>query len=142
MPLIENARLRVKAVVPPGRSIVGCYPLSLFRLDRFHLPSAPGLSLCCGGRLVPCDGQVHRNEASTRTLCIGNFFAFDVQNETGELRPFDLTVSGPTIDGPEEHEAWAVLGTFAMEVEQKMLPPREDDGDYGDYSGADGKGLR
>ncbi len=135
MPLIDNASVHCKTTVPPGRSLVGVYPLALFRFDRLQLPNAPGLSICRGGRLVPCDGQVHLNSSHERTLTVGNFFAFDIANETGQAQPFELTLSGPTVDGPKEHEGFVVLGTFASEVEHSPLPAADDDfgDDDGDY---------
>ena len=142
MPLIDNATVHCKAVVPPGRSLVGVYPLALFRFDRLLLPNSPGLSICRGGSLIPCDGQVHLNASHERTLTVGNFFAFDVKNDTGEPRAFELTLSGPTVDGPREHEGFVVLGTFASEVEHSPLPPDDDDGgDYDDYRLPDEEAL-
>ena len=127
MPIVDNARVHVKTTVPPGRSLVGVYPQTLFRIDRFHLPDAPGLALAFGGRLVPCDGKVHRNESLQRTLCVGNFFAFDVDNTTGEPRAFELTVSGPAVDGPLEHEGWVVMGTIALDESPANLSPVMED---------------
>lgn len=140
MPLIDNAKLRVRASVPPGDSLVGVYPLCLFRIDRFHLPVAPGLALMHGGMPYLCDGQVVTNRSSDRTLCVGNFFAVHVRNSTAVRQDFDLTVSGPTVDGPGEQEAFAVLGTFAMEVEEPAIPLADVD-DYGDLD-LDSAGLR
>lgn len=115
--MITRTRLRLKAVVPPGQSLVGVYPQILFRIERFHLPMAPDLFLAHGGKLVPCDGQVHENfESNERTLSVGGFFAFDVRNEAATSRLFDLTVSGLSVDAPEAIEPEAVLGTFTMEA--------------------------
>jgi hypothetical protein len=147
MPLIDNAKLKVRAAVPPGDSLVGVYPLCLFRIDRFHLPVAPGLALMHGGTPYLCDGQVVANRSSDRTLCVGNFFALHVRNSLATKQELELTVSGPTVDGPEEQDAHVVLGTFAMEVEEPGIPLADVDtelglpDDYGDYSQADGKGL-
>jgi hypothetical protein len=123
MPLIDNAQVTLRTLVPPGDSLVGAYPQSLFRIDRFHLPVAPDLHLIKGGQLVPCEGQRLGNESHERTLTVGSFFAFHVRNGADEPRELVLTVSGPTVDGPETQEASALLGTFAQEQHESEPSP-------------------
>lgn len=124
MPIVDNAHVTLRALVPPGDSLVGAYPQSLFRIDRFHLPVAPDLHLIKGGQLVPCEGQRLSNQSHERTLCIGSFFAFHVRNGASETRELLLTVSGPIVDGPLTQQAQVVLGTFAQELSESGVPLR------------------
>jgi hypothetical protein len=141
MPLLPDARITVRATVPPGDSLIGVYPQSLFRIERFHLPVAADVALMHGGIEHPFDGQTLTNASHDRTLCVGHFFAFHVRNKALVPTPLVFEVSGTAVDAPPTQEGHTIVGTFAMEKES---PPPEDADlglEDGDCSQADAKGL-
>lgn len=115
MQVKRNAKLRVKSKVPPGECLVGVFPYELFRIEKIDtLRPQPDLSIVRTGVTVPLDGRVHEIAGYDRTLGIGNYLALHVRNDSAEIREFELTLSGLSLDG-EEIEHKTLWGFFTME---------------------------
>lgn len=147
MPITPDAHLTVRALVPPGNSLVGVYPLELFRVERICSVAQPGLSFVRGGKLVPCDGFTHLIQHHERTLCMGSFLALHVHSEHKTPMPFEVTLRGLSLDRAKV-DAQLVQGLFVMEADHPpaaitsapvtSVPSAADSEDYGDYSEATG----
>lgn len=126
--MIKRCRLHIRTTVPPGHSVVGVHPHTLFRLERAKLPAQPGLWLGHAiGTFLPFDGHIHdiRGIDGT-TLCVGGMFAFHVRNDTSAPKLLEMQVGGTAVDweAPEvSHNT--VLGLFAQEVTEE--PERDDE---------------
>lgn len=113
---LSTIRATVKAVLPPGNSLLGIYPQFIFRVDEIETAELKDVVIVRGGRSVPCDGRTHAVEYHERTLCVGCFLALHVRNDAQMPRPFEVVLKGPAVDAPaEELQLQALQGLFAME---------------------------
>lgn len=133
----QRARLHLRCVVPPGRSLVGAVPFGIFRVESAKLSVNPKLSLVhASGKFIPFDGAIHdlRGDCGT-TLTIGSHLSFYIQNHGDSPEPLELQVLGTTtVDGPLT-EVWGkapelghqlVLGVFAQELPAPQDPDTDD----------------
>ena len=117
---------RIHFTVPPGESLVGFMPFTMFRIDQVKTSVDPLLHLGTPrGQYVTFDGSVHDVRSdSGRTLCLGNFVAFHVKNDSSFPRAADITITGPAVDWPPDTlvQGKVILGAFAQEVEKEPEP--------------------
>lgn len=125
---MKRCRIHIRTTVPPGSSLVGVFPHTLFRIERAKLPDLPGLWLGTAiGQYIPFDGHIHdvRGHYGT-TLTIGAMFSFCVRNDHPEPRPLEFQVGGTAVDWttPEVSHG-LVLGLFAQEYVD--VPERDEE---------------
>lgn len=91
---LERAALVLRARVPPGRSLIGGYPLEMFRPDTIVTRAQPGLFVFIDLDRQPCDGSRYRAAERLPTITVGQLFVLDVLNDTPEPQPLELSVWG------------------------------------------------
>jgi hypothetical protein len=94
MHVSRDARIHLRADVPPGESLVGVHVGELFRVRRLLTKRQPELSLVADGRHWPCNGQEHEITSLSRTLHVGELFALHVVNDGRHPATLDLVVAG------------------------------------------------
>lgn len=134
----QTGRLHIKATIPPGRSLVGVIPHTMFRLERVRLMPSPDVALLtANGQSRPFDGRIHDLASSwgERTLTIGSLLAFSLDNRANEPRDIEMKVGGTCIEWPmKDGDKFAkvthglVLGLFPQEASFVSPPDDEDDG--------------
>ena len=112
--------VRIRAVVPPGESLVGVRKQYIFRAECAELVLNPWLHLFhAEGFSMPFDGRIRGlTGISERTLTVGNLFAFAVRNDSAEPQPLEMIVHGTAVEVEDaETIVEGTLGLFAQEAE-------------------------
>jgi len=115
MPTVSRARIHVKTIVPPGKSLIGILPLNLIRLEKVKLTLNAHLVLFSPrGPAIAFDGLVHdlTSDHGT-TLCFGNHLSVLVENRSSEPTEAELQLSGSCVDGPEPEPGEKLLPVLA-----------------------------
>jgi len=116
-----KAFLRLSGRVPPGVSLLGAQPHSIFRPDVVDtLRLQPGLSFGHGGRWVSLDGNRYAIEDVDRCLCVGAFVALMVRNENEAPATFEVELRGFATDHPQV--------SFSGPIGGQLVEPRESPG--------------
>lgn len=97
MHVSRDAKLNLRADVPPGESLVGVQVAELFRVLRLQTTRQPTLKIVVDGRFVSCDGGVHEVGSLDRTLHIGELAVLHVVNEGDHPATLDLSLVGMSL---------------------------------------------
>lgn len=119
-PTGKHHSVRIRAVVPPGKSLVGTHMRTIFRAECAELVHNPSLHLFhAEGFRMPFDGRIRGlTGISGTTLTVGNLLAFAVRNDSAEPQPLEMVVHGTAVEVEDaETIVEGTLGLFAQEAE-------------------------